>query len=53
MFKAFKEKVSNEYEKAKVNIQSQALNLVKNEFKFSFYLFIYLSIYYCVIIDLY
>lgn len=28
MFKALKEKVSNEYEKAKVNIQSQALNLV-------------------------
>lgn len=30
MFKALKEKVSNEYEKAKVNIQSQALNLVNN-----------------------
>lgn len=30
MFKAFKEKVSNEYEKAKVNIQTQAQNLIVN-----------------------
>ena len=39
MFKALKEKVSNEYEKAKVNIQTQAQNLVSIVYLINFVLF--------------